>query len=160
MDEVRRIVSLGLEVRASAGIKVRQPLASLKIKNQKSKIKSNEEFLKLIKEELNVKDVIFDDKISNEVELDKEISPKLKEEGDLRDLIRGLQDLRKKSGLSPSDKIVLRVQAEKQVREFMEKFSNEIKKSAGLEKLAFNAIVEDGQEISTDGFVIKAKIEA
>ena len=95
MDEVRRIVSLGLEVRASAGIKVRQPLASLKIKNQKSKIKSNEEFLKLIKEELNVKDVIFDDKISNEVELDKEISPKLKEEGDLRDLIRGLQDLRK-----------------------------------------------------------------
>ena len=104
--------------------------------------------------------MIFDDKISNEVELDKEISPKLKEEGDLRDLIRGLQDLRKKSGLSPSDKIVLRVQAEKQVREFMEKFSNEIKKSAGLEKLAFNAIVEDGQEISTDGFVIKAKIEA
>ena len=54
----------------------------------------------------------------------------------------------------------MRVQAEKQVREFMEKFSNEIKKSAGLEKLAFNAIVEDGQEISTDGFVIKAKIEA
>ena len=42
----------------------------------------------------------------------------------------------------------------------MEKFSSEIKKSAGLEKLEFNASVEDGQEISTDGFVVKAKIEA
>ena len=42
----------------------------------------------------------------------------------------------------------------------MEKFAEEIKKSAGLEKLEFNATLEDGQEISTDGFVIKAKIEA
>lgn len=162
MEEVRRIVSLGLEARAKAGIKVRQPLASLKIKSNPSadgsNLKSQEQMLKLIKDELNVKEVIFDDKIQTEVELDTEISPELQEEGDLRDLIRGLQDLRKKSGLNPSDKIVLRVQAEEQAREFMEKFADEIKKSAGLEKMEFNAIIEDGQEISTDGFVIKAKI--
>ena len=42
---------------------------------------------------------------------------------------------------------------------YTEKFAEEIKKSAGLEKLEFNAVLEDGQEISTDGFVIKAKIE-
>ena len=43
------------------------------------------------------KKVIFDEKISdNEVELDTEITPELKEEGELRELIRGLQDLRKK----------------------------------------------------------------
>ena len=166
MEEVRKIVSLGLEARAKAGIKVRQPLASLKIKSKipaspagGSNLKDKEELLKLIKDELNVKEIIFDDKISGEVELDTEITPELKEEGDLRELIRALQDLRKKAGLNPGQKIILRVQAEEPAREFIEKFSGEIKKSAGLEKLEFNAIIEDGKEISTDGFVIKAKIE-
>ena len=114
--------------------------------------------LKLIKDELNVKEVVWDENIQQEVELDTKITPELKEEGELRELVRGLQDLRKKSGLNPGQKIVLLVQAEKQAREFMEKFTNEIKKSAGLEKLKFHVAVEDGQEISTDGFVIKVKI--
>ena len=159
MEEVRKIVSLGLEARAKVNVKVRQPLASLKIKNQKSKIKNKEDLLKLIKDELNVKEIIFDDKILGEVELDTEISPELKEEGSLRDLIRSRQDLRKKAGLNTSQKIILYVQADTDAMKFMEKFTNEIKKSAGLEKLEFNAALEDGQEISTDGFVIKAKIE-
>ena len=88
-----------------------------------------------------------------------EITTELKEEGSLRDLIRGLQDLRKKAGLNTSQKIILYVQADTDAMKFMEKFAEEIKKSAGLEKLEFNAAMEDGQEISTDGFVIKAKIE-
>src|SRR3989339_47994 len=158
MDEVRKIVSLGLEARAKAGIKVRQPLKKLKVKSYKVH-KVKKEMLDLIKDELNVKEIIFDDKILGEVELDTVITPELKEEGELREIVRGLQDLRKKSGLNPGQKIVLLVQAEKQAREFMEKFAEEIKKSAGLEKLEFKVIVEDGQEISTDGFVIKAKIE-
>ncbi len=157
MDEVRKIVSLGLEVRVKARIKVRQPLQKFKIKNEK--LKEKEGLLKLIKDELNVKEVLFDEKISEEVELDMEITPELKEEGSLRELIRGLQDLRKKAGLNPGQKIVLLVQEEEQAREFMEKFAGEIKKSAGLEKLEFNAVMEDGQEISTDRFLINVKIE-
>ena len=116
--------------------------------------------LKLIKDELNVKEIIFDENISEEVEMDTVITPELKEEGELRDLLRGLQDLRKKAGLNPNQKINLLVQAEEQAREFVEKFANEIKKSTGLEKLEFNATVEDGKEISTDCFVIRVKIEA
>ena len=165
MNEVRKIVSLGLEARAKEGIKVRQPLQKLKIKNKKlaspaGELKDKEELLKLIKDELNVKEIIFDENISEEVEMDTVITPELKEEGELRDLLRGLQDLRKKAGLNPNQKINLLVQAEEQAREFVEKFANEIKKSTGLEKLEFNATVEDGKEISTDGFVIRVKIEA
>ena len=114
--------------------------------------------LDLIKDELNVKEIIWDDKILGEVELDTEITPELKEEGELRDLVRGLQDLRKKAGLNTSQKIILYIQADADAMKFTEKFAEEIKKSAGLEKLEFNAVVEDGQEIFTDGFVIKAKI--
>jgi len=159
MEEVRKIVSLSLEARAKANIKVRQPLASLKIKSKISNLKSEEiQLLGLIKDELNVKEVVWDENIQQEVELDTEITPELKEEGSLRDLIRCLQDLRKKTGLKPGQKIILLVQADIQVREFMEKFAEEIKKSANIEKLEFNAIVEDSQEISTDGFVIKVKI--
>ena len=158
MDEVRKIVSLGLEARAKAGLKVRQPLASLKIKSKISNLKNKEELFDLIKDELNVKEVLFDDKIYEEVGLDTEITPELKEEGELRELIRGLQDLRKKTGLNPGQKIVLLVQADIQVREFMEKFTEEIKKSANIEKLEFKDIVEDGQEISTDNLTVKVKI--
>ena len=38
MMETRKICSLGLEARQKAGIKVRQPLASLKIKNPRAEI--------------------------------------------------------------------------------------------------------------------------
>ena len=141
------------------GIKVRQPLALLKIKPQSLGLKDKEGLLKLIKDELNVKEIIWDENISQDVELDTEITPALKEEGELRELVRGLQELRKKAGLTPSKKITLLVQAEIQAREFVEKFANDIKKSAGIEKIEFSALIEDSKEIATDGFVIKAKIE-
>ena len=159
MEEVRKIVSLGLEARAKANMKVRQPLKKLKVKSYKVH-KVEKEMLDLIKDELNVKEIIFDEKILDEVELDTEITPELKEEGELRDLIRGLQDFRKKAGLNTSQKIILYVQADTDTVKFIEKFAEEIKKSAGLEKLEFKAFVEDGQEISTDSFAIKAKIWA
>ena len=81
MEEVRKIVSFGLEQRMKEGIKVRQPLASLKIKSRSSGLKDKEGLLKLIKDELNVKEIIWAENISQEVELDTEITLALKEEG-------------------------------------------------------------------------------
>ena len=104
MEKVREVVALALAERAKAGIKVRQPLASLKIKNQKSKIK-NKELLDLIKEEVNVKKIIFDSRIKKETELDTKITPELKEEGIIREVMRNIQEMRKKANLKPKDKI-------------------------------------------------------
>ncbi len=98
MIETRRLVSLALEARTKAGIKVRQPLASLKIKQSLA-----EEFLALIRDEVNVKEIIFVDNLPTEVELDLTITPELKQEGELRELIREIQDLRKEKGLKPGD---------------------------------------------------------
>jgi len=107
MDEVRSIVNLALAERIAKGIKVKQPLASLKIKNIKSKIKDNDDLLDLIKDEINVKEIIFDEKINSEVELDINITEELMEEGIIRDIIRQVQEARKEMKLIPQDKIAM-----------------------------------------------------
>ena len=101
MEQVRKIVSLGLEARQKEKIQVRQPLAMLKLKVEGEKLSS--EYLELIKDELNVKKVVFDNTIANEVKLDTNITEELKQEGNYRELVRALQDIRKKMRLTPSD---------------------------------------------------------
>jgi len=103
MEEVLKIVSLVLSKRKEAKIKIRQPLSTLKIKKE---IK-NKELLSLLKAEVNVKKIIVDKKIKNDFELDLRITPELKNEGLLRELARLVQDLKKKQGFLPKDKIVL-----------------------------------------------------
>jgi len=99
MPEVRRLASLALEQRQKANIKVRQPLSKLKVKSLKLK----SEYLELIKEELNVKEVVVDENLEGEVELDTKITPELAEEGKVRDVIRAIQNWRKEQGLNPGD---------------------------------------------------------
>ena len=106
IEKIREIVALALAERAKVKIKVRQPLQKLKVKNEKLKI--NEELLDLIKEEVNVKEVVFDSKIKKEVELDTKITPELKEEGIVREIIRQIQEMRKRARLKPKDKISVR----------------------------------------------------
>jgi isoleucyl-tRNA synthetase len=108
MEVVREIVGEALAQRAEAGIKVRQPLALLRIKNYDLKFKNNEELLGLIKDEINVKDIVFDSKIKNKIELDIKITPELKEQGIVREVIRGIQGMRKSAGYKPRHKILIR----------------------------------------------------
>ena len=61
----------------------------------------------MAKEEINVKEIIFDDEIKNEVELDTEISQELMQEGQVREIIRHLQGARKILGLTPQDRILI-----------------------------------------------------
>ena len=98
MDEVRVIVNLALAERMVKSIKVKQPLVSLKVKNTKLKINRKDNLLELIKDEVNVKEVTFDDKINDEIELDMNITDDLKKEGEKREQIRIIRDLRKVGG--------------------------------------------------------------
>jgi len=119
MKKTREIVALVLAERAKAGIKVRQPLPKLKIKNLGLKIEK--ELLNLIKEEANIKEITFDPKIKNETELDTKITPKLKEEGLVREIVRNLQDMRKQAGLKPEDKISIYCFGEAYFNKILEK---------------------------------------
>ncbi len=100
MAHTRALVSRSLEARDKAGIRVRQPLARLEIRND---VSVPREFLDIIKDEVNVKEVVSAP-IADEVRLDTAISPALKEEGDVRELVRMVQDARKKAGLTQGDR--------------------------------------------------------
>lgn len=106
MKEARRLVTLGLEARQKANIKVRQPLKTLAVGSKR--LAEKPEFLNLVRDEVNVKDVETEPALlPHEVKLDTEMTDELREEGELRDLIRAVQDLRKDAGLLPKTGAVL-----------------------------------------------------
>ena len=155
MIEVRKIVSLGLQTRQKVGIPVRQPLASFSVKIDSEKLSN--EFLELIKDELNVKEVIFNEKIEGEVLLDINITEGLKQEGNYRELVRAIQDIRKKEGLTPSDVIVISLETNDEGKELVQKFETEIKKTV----LARGIKIEqsNGVEIRINDLVFKISIQ-
>lgn len=102
MENIREIVNLALAERSKQGIKVRQALSSLSVKELKI---DKEELIELIKEEINVKGIKEDRGISEEVELDTIITPELREEGNVREIIRQIQQMRKDNGFIPDDRI-------------------------------------------------------
>ncbi|MFZ3011674.1 MAG: class I tRNA ligase family protein [Minisyncoccia bacterium] len=153
METTRKIVTLGLEARQKAGLKVRQPLNQLRIKNYELGI----EYTELIKDELNVKEVIENKNIENEVELDIQITPELKEEGDYRELARALQDMRKKTGLTPSDVVMLTIETDDVGKKLIQKFEPDMKKTVLASEIKFQT--NDGEEIKIDNLIFKVKIE-
>ena len=107
MAKTRNYIVEGLNQRAIASIKVRQPLKVLNI-NDKNELST--EFIDIIKEELNVKDVIFVNS-GEKVVLDTTITESLLLEGYSREIIRQIQEARKKAGFDVSDRIKLSLKA-------------------------------------------------
>ncbi|MCX6716241.1 MAG: class I tRNA ligase family protein [Candidatus Taylorbacteria bacterium] len=134
MELVRKVSSLGLDARMTAKINVRQPLQKLIVKDEKVK-KLSSELLGLIRDEVNVKEIVFDSAQAQEVSLDLNISAELKEEGELRELLRKIQDLRKEKGLSIKDQAVL--VATNDLRSLITKYEKNIKSSTNLSAIEF-----------------------
>lgn len=99
MSSVQEIVELGRRARQEVKIKLRQPLASAQIFG----ISLNEDLEKLIAEELNVKKVDSVAEGELKVVFDINITPELKMEGQVRELTRIIQEMRKKSGLKQGE---------------------------------------------------------
>ena len=152
MEEVRKIVTFGLEARQKKGIKVRQPLGQLKVKS----LSLQKEYIELMKEELNVKEIIEDSSIEEEVELDTNITPELKKEGGYRELVRAIQDMRKKMNLNPNDMVNLGISTDGEGKKLVETFENELKKVAGLKGVAYET--NDGEEVKIGDMTFKLKL--
>jgi isoleucyl-tRNA synthetase len=63
------------------------------------------DLLNIIKEELNVKEVIADKNLSEEISLNTEITPELKLEGIAREIVRHIQEMRKEAGYEVDNRI-------------------------------------------------------
>jgi len=127
MKFVRQVAALGLNLRAKAGIKVRQPLGKFKVtkghpERSETKRRIPSSLIELIQEELNVKEVEFVSRFKKskdfltaeeggvKVGLDTKVTLKLKREGMARDLVRVIQEARKKADFQVSDRIELFVE--------------------------------------------------
>lgn len=147
MQGVRRICSLGLEARQKAQIKVRQPLASFKLKTNNLKLKTD--LLELIKDELNIKEIIFDKNIASDVELDTKITAELKVEGEIREFVRIIQDLRKEAKFTPKNRIVLNISTGDYLKNLISQNVDNLKKEIGADKIEFMKTEKFDAEMET-----------
>jgi isoleucyl-tRNA synthetase len=139
MATVRDYVNQALSLRAAEKVKIRQPLASVNIPSTGSSVN----FEDILVEELNVKKVIQGEKL----ELDFAITPELRREGLMREVVRHVQAARKAAGLNVDDRIVLALMVQPDGAGELEKAIEEHSKAIAEETLAAEyADVQDGYD--------------
>ncbi len=145
MGEVRNVVTLALEARTKANLKVRQPLAKLEIFWQSPVVSSIDE---LIMDEVNVKAIVHHTHDApTVVKLDQTITPELKAEGEVREFMRAVQERRKADGLEPQDRVELIVETSPEGEALLSGFKTVIMKTVGAIELVFD--VNSGDEINS-----------
>jgi isoleucyl-tRNA synthetase len=132
-------------------------LAKLLIKEGALSFRDHKGALQIIKDEVNVKEITFDKNLNSDVELDLNITPELKEEGMVRELIRVVQDLRKDKGLTVNDKAVLIVETDKNGEEFIKRNEKNLSAVTSLSSISYSKV--EGEAVKVGDFDFKVSIK-
>ena len=168
MNALRTAVNDGLSKRASEGIKVRQPLASAKLINtisQDTPAEVAQFLIDIAKDELNVKSVeIVTDSESESVQpsvvYDLTITPELKREGLMREIIRHVQSARKQAGLQIDDRIVLSISSDdSEISQAVDAFADVIKSETLAVELNSAADESEKYDAKIDGKLVEISLK-
>ncbi|HSX09775.1 MAG TPA: isoleucine--tRNA ligase [Candidatus Saccharimonadales bacterium] len=127
MKQVRKIVELGLSARKKASLKVKQPLASMIINiNSTDDTLQNRHLDFLLQDEVNIKKILVNEEAEDmrkkgkwemaeegsiQVSINTELTPELEAEGKAREIIRKIQEERKKLETSLSEKVLVSLES-------------------------------------------------
>lgn len=168
MNALRTAVNDGLSKRASGGIKVRQPLASVKLINtisQDTPAEVAQFLIDIAKDELNVKSVeIVTDSESESAQpsvvYDLTITPELKREGLMREIVRHVQSARKQAGLQIDDRIVLSISSDdSEISQAVDAFADVIKSETLA--VGLNSVVNESEKYDAkiEGKLVKISLK-
>lgn len=158
MARTRQIIEAGLARRMQKNdheqqVKVRQPLSKLTYPGGVLP----EPLKQIVEEEVNVKQAVNDAKVK-EVAIDKTLTPELKREGLMRELVRQVQTARKAAGLNIDDRIVLSiVSADPEVLQMLEEHTETIKAETLASALNENEIAASqyAEDLTVDGYPVQ-----
>jgi isoleucyl-tRNA synthetase len=156
MENLRKIIEIGLALRDIDKIKVRQPLNSVTIWDQKFE----PEYEILIKDELNVKNVFYkeNDKTDFKITLDVSMTPELIAEGMKRELVRFINAERKNADLTINDRITLQISTESEaVKNAVKLFEADLKKDVLADEIIIENF-EGGKEVEANGEKLFIKV--
>ena len=168
MNALRTAVNDGLSKRASEGIKVRQPLASVKLINtisQDTPAEVAQFLIDIAKDELNVKSVeIVADSESESAQpsvvYDLTITPELKREGLMREIVRHVQSARKQAGLQIDDRIVLSISSDdSEISQAIDAFADVIKAETLAVELNSAADKSEKYDVKIEGKLVEISLK-
>jgi len=105
MSHAQDIIQSILAEREKISLGVRWPLNEVKVHTKRNIILTKE----IIQKQTNIKKITIKKSQEEKIELDTKLTPELKKEGFTREMIRRIQELRKKANLVPSDKIQIEI---------------------------------------------------
>lgn len=172
MNKTRHLITLALQLRANvAKVKVRQPLKTLFT----NFISEYEEMIEIVKDEVNVKEVSnqLSDQEQESIKnmyvkvpplfsvyarLDTVITPELKLEGEAREVIRAIQEGRKKAGFNVEDRIALGYTGKETVFEsFQDLIAKEVLATEVQKGTLKNAEYSETAKLDGDEFIFTLK---
>lgn len=145
MELVRVITGLGQSIRADNGLKVRQPLSNLFVNKKLDNWMSE-----IIKDELNIKAIEYlenlptgdkfyaneDTSIDLRIVIDANLTQELIDEGFVRELVRTIQDIRKKKGLKLGEEVPMIIWSEDEnIRKIINSNLNELAKDINASEI-------------------------